>query len=87
MRCPMCQKRNTRVDLTRIGKDEQGDDFIKRKRICREPGCGHKFDTYETYELADIEAAFKLSEVHGICHGDNKRIVAPYPDAYPFTPA
>jgi len=81
MRCPVCQKRNTRIERTRIGKDEHGDDFIKRKRVCCEADCGHKFDTYETYELADIEAAFKLSEV--------QRIVSPYTtgDAYPFTPA
>ena len=73
----MCQKRESRVDYTRLGKTDEGDDFVKRSRVCG--ACGHRYTTYETYEMGDVEATIKLEEV--------RRIIAPYVDAYPFTPA
>ena len=67
MRCPACQKRDNHVVKTREAKTLEDDDFIKRRRECDR--CGHRFSTYECYELADCEAAFELAELRSTLDG------------------
>lgn len=46
---------------TRHRMDHSGDNYVLRRRTC--PECGTRFTSYECYELADMESAFKISEV------------------------
>lgn len=61
MNCPKCCREKTRVTHTRHRMDECGDAYVLRRRTC--PECGTRFTSYECYELADVEAAFKIAEV------------------------
>src|SRR5690606_22657981 len=46
MHCPFCQHDDTRVIDSRVSEDGS---TIRRRREC--PGCGERFNTFETAEL------------------------------------
>lgn len=60
MRCPVCDEIWTRVIWARSRYDHSGDPHVKRRRECT--ACGQRFNSYENYELADLEAAFRVAE-------------------------
>ncbi|MDD3610348.1 MAG: transcriptional regulator NrdR [Halothiobacillaceae bacterium] len=47
MRCPFCSANDTRVIDSRLASEG---DQVRRRRVCE--GCGERFTTYETVELA-----------------------------------
>lgn len=55
MRCPKCGATSRPVQVLRR-VDGDGWDFIKRKHKCTN---GHLFETYQSYEYADVEVFFK----------------------------
>jgi len=57
MRCPVCGAPNSRFVKARPKVTEDGDMFVHRRRECIH--CGHRFSTFECYEVADTEAIFK----------------------------
>jgi len=58
MLCPDCgHDKNLVADSRKMIVD--GDPCIWRRRQCRK--CGGRFTTYECYELADVEAPFRIS--------------------------
>ena len=60
MKCPACDSKSTRRVWTKSRTDTEGDAYMKRRRECAD--CGHRFTTFECYELADVEAAFRLRD-------------------------
>ena len=60
MKCPACESNETKRKWTRHSTSEDGDPYTKRRRLCMD--CGHRYTTFECYELADVEAAFRLRD-------------------------
>ena len=58
MRCPVCDCPHSRQVKTRPRVSQDGDHHVKRRRECLE--CKNRFNTYESYELPDIESDVKL---------------------------
>ena len=57
MQCPVCGSPVSRFIKAKHRMSEDGDMYIQRRRECCH--CGHRFSTYECYEIADTEAIFK----------------------------
>ena len=60
MRCPACEHPESRVLRKELRHDGE-DDYIARRRECLE--CGHRWSTFECFELADVESAFLIRDV------------------------
>lgn len=59
MKCPNCDAVESRVLETR--SVQYGEETMtKRRRQCE--ACGERFSTYESYEPADLESAFRIRE-------------------------
>jgi transcriptional regulator NrdR family protein len=59
MKCPLCSSKSHTLE-TRHKTSGDGDAYVERRRECT--NCGERFNTYECYELADVEAVFALRE-------------------------
>jgi len=58
MRCPRCQHDVSKVLRSNSLVMPDGDTARKRQRQCTR--CAHKYDTYECYELADVEVSCRV---------------------------
>ncbi len=60
MKCPKCGTWSKVKDSRpKFGRPD-GNDHTYRRRECNE--CGHRFDTYECYEMADPELAMTVRD-------------------------
>jgi len=57
MKCPVCGSPNSRAIRTLSRSTKDDDTYTQRRRECYH--CGHRFNTFECYEMADTEAIFK----------------------------
>ena len=60
MRCPECNHDKC-IQLRTREKHLAGESCVVRRRKCM--ACGHRFNTFENFDLADPEGAFVISEV------------------------
>ena len=84
MKCPACESKKTKRKWTRHSTSEDGDMYKKRRLECLD--CGHRYTTFESYELADVEAAFRLrdaepliKQLRATLFGVQKRAQKPLP--------
>ncbi|MCG3198574.1 MAG: Transcriptional repressor NrdR [bacterium] len=60
MRCPDCGHPFSRVLRAEDKATHEGEEYISRRRECRR--CRHRWTTFETQDLPDLDAAFRIQE-------------------------
>ena len=71
MRCPDCDSERTGVRYT-SHEEKEGEAYIRRRRVCH--SCGFRFNTFECYERADLEAAFRIQEALGLINQAKQKL-------------
>lgn len=62
MCCPECQGKQSTIIETRQVKDEDGNDYIRRRRECCNKKCRSRWTTYESFEMADPELCLRAAD-------------------------
>lgn len=62
MRCPDCQGKQSTIIETRQVKDDEGNDYIRRRRECCNKKCRSRWTTYESFEMADPELCLRVAD-------------------------
>ena len=70
MRCLVCQGRHSRVCKKRSHTDPDNlEEYPRRRRICLNPKCRHRFTTFEVFETPDLDASVQLAAIREILEG------------------